>query len=274
MTAILKDETFIKFRDFIYEKSGIFIPDTKKYFIENRLGKRLEEKNLNSYDDYLYLLKLSNDKEEMKVLFDKITTNETFFFREVKQLEVFVSCEVPKLIAKKSTPSLKIWCAASSTGEEPYTLAMMLMENPKTSALKFEITASDISDAVLQKAQTASYGQYALRNVPDVYLKKYFKLNGSTNYVLAPAIRSKVKFTQINLLDERRIKAMRDIDAIFCRNVLIYFDKKAKIKVVENLYEALRPGGCLFIGMAESLHDITRLLKPAVMDKTVVYQKV
>ncbi|MEO5361118.1 MAG: protein-glutamate O-methyltransferase CheR [Nitrospirota bacterium] len=271
--TVLKDETFKKFRDFIYEKSGIFIPDSKKYFIENRLGKRLEEKNLTSYDDYLYLLKLSNDKEEMKVLFDKITTNETFFFREIKQLEVFVKCEAPKLIAKRKPPALKVWCAASSTGEEPYTLAMMLMENLQTSSVKFEILASDISDSVLQKAQAATYGQYAMRNVPDIYLKKYFTRNGTSNHVLSPTIRSRVKFSQINLLDEKRIKTIRDIDAIFCRNVLIYFDKKAKIKVIENLYEALRPGGCLFIGMAESLHDITRLLRPAVIDKTVVYQK-
>ncbi|WP_420265815.1 CheR family methyltransferase [Candidatus Magnetominusculus dajiuhuensis] len=271
--TVLKDETFKKFRDFIYEQSGIFIPDTKKYFIENRLSKRLEEKNLCSYDDYLYMLKYSANKEEMKVLFDKITTNETFFFREVKQLEVFVRGEAPRLIARRKPPALRVWCAASSTGEEPYTLAMMLMENPQTSGVKFDILASDISDSVLQKAQCASYGQYAMRNVPDIYLKKYFKLNGNSNHHLSPVIKSRVRFSQINLLDEKRIKAIRDIDAIFCRNVLIYFDKKAKVKVIENLYETLRPGGCLFIGMAESLHDITRLLKPMVVDKTVVYQK-
>ncbi len=124
---VLKDETFTQIRNFIYEKSGIYISDTKKYFIENRLAKRVEEKKLSTFEDYFYLLKYDTGNE-LNVLFDKITTNETFFFREIKQLEIFVNDIVAKIKGQRSITSLKIWSAACSTGEEPYTLAMMLME--------------------------------------------------------------------------------------------------------------------------------------------------
>ncbi|MCG6551483.1 MAG: protein-glutamate O-methyltransferase CheR [Candidatus Magnetominusculus sp. LBB02] len=271
--TVLREDTFRGFRDFIYEKSGIFIPENKKYFVENRLARRLQEMSLGSYDDYLNLLRFGGDKEEMRLFIALITTNETFFFREIQQMEVFINCEAPRLISMRGTEALKIWCSASATGEEPYTLAMMMMESPLTSGARAEIIASDISSIALEKARSASYGQYAVRNVPDIYLRKYFKLNGSSDYHLLPRARENVKFMQINLLDEKKMRTIRDMDAIFCRNVLIYFDKKAKIKVVESLYEALRPGGCLFIGMAESLHDITRLMRPTIINKTVVYRK-
>ncbi|MBF0316570.1 MAG: protein-glutamate O-methyltransferase CheR [Nitrospirae bacterium] len=269
----LKDETFKDLRDFIYDTTGIYIPDTKKYFIENRLSKRLEEKKIGSYEDYFYLLKYNTDKTELKVLYDKITTNETFFFREVQQLEVLVQQLVPKIKEERKLQTMKLWSAACSTGEEPYTIAMMLMENPKTCSVKFEMLASDISDVVLERAQNASYGQYALRNIPEQYMKRYFKQSTATNYTLNNDVKAKVKFVQINLIDDKKVRGFREMDIILCRNVLIYFDKKAKLKAVTNLYESLRAGGYLFIGMAESLHDITRLFRPQIIGKTVVYQK-
>ncbi|MEO5357082.1 MAG: protein-glutamate O-methyltransferase CheR [Nitrospirae bacterium YQR-1] len=269
----LKDETFRNFRDFIYEKSGIYIPDTKKYFIENRLSKRVEENKLASFDDYLYMLKYNNSISELNVLFDKITTNETFFFRELQQLEVLTGQIIPKIRSESKSATLKIWSAASSTGEEPYTIAMMLMENPKTAGIKFEVLASDLSESVLQKAREATYGQYSTRNIPPNYLKKYFKQADGNAYALNADVRSKVKFVQINLLDASKMRTIRDIDVVLCRNVLIYFDKKAKVSVVTSIYESLKNGGYFFIGMAESLHDVTRAFKPAIIDKTVVYQK-
>ncbi|MBF0537978.1 MAG: protein-glutamate O-methyltransferase CheR [Nitrospirae bacterium] len=270
---VLKDETFKDLRDFIYDNTGIYIPDTKKYFIENRLSKRLEEKKIGSYEDYFYLLKYNTDKNELKVLYDKITTNETFFFRELQQLEVLVQQVIPRIKEERKIQTVKIWSAACSTGEEPYTIAMMLMDNPKTCSLRLDMVASDISDVVIERAQQATYGQYSLRNIPEQYMKKYFKQGAGTNYTLNSDVRTKVKFMQLNLLDDKKIRGFREMDVIFCRNVLIYFDKKAKLKVVTNLYESMKTGGYLFIGMAESLHDITRLLRPQILGKTVVYQK-
>ncbi len=272
---VLTDATFRQLRDFIYERSGIFIPDNKKYFIENRLGKRVQEKNLKGYEDYLYVLKFGGDKNELTRLFDLVTTNETFFFREPQQFDIFGGELLAKIIAdnvKSGRKDIRIWSAASSTGEEPYTIGMVLLERPELAAMRKEIFASDISESVLSSAKTAVYGSYAVRNIPDNYLKKYFT-NTNQQYQLSAPVKSLVKLMKVNLIEDKDSKSIRGIDVVFCRNVLIYFDEKAKQKAVSLLYDALRPNGYLFIGTSESLHNVTRAFKPTVINKVIVYQK-
>lgn len=266
----LQDNTFKQLRDFIYEKSGIYIADSKKYLLENRLIKRIQEKKLGGYEDYLYLLLYGNASDELTKLFDTVTTNETFFFRESQQLDVFIDHIVPLILKKPGAKDIAIWSAACSTGEEPYTLSMLLFE--KGCPIKKEIVASDISDGTLESAKMATYNSYSIRNVPMQYLKKYFKPNGQ-HYELSPSIKNRVKFMNINLVDERKMKLVAGMDVIFCRNVLIYFDDKAKQKAVSHLYNSLKPGGYLIIGLSESLHNVTRALKPVVINKVVVYQR-
>lgn len=270
LNTVLQDSTFKQLRDFIYEKSGIFIPDTKKYIIENKLSKRVEENNLNNFEDYLYFVRYSKNGDELSKLFDSVTINETYFFREPQQLEVLVNDVVPKVIEKKKTKNLKIWSAACSTGEEPYTIIMLLAEKGILSA---EILASDISDNVLHSAKKAVYGSYSVRNIPPYFLKKYFKENGTT-YEFCHEIKSSVKYMNINLMDEKKMRSIQGMDVIFCRNVLIYLDEKAKQKAVSYLYNSLRPDGFLFVGISESLHNITRAFKPLTINKVVVYQKI
>ncbi len=265
---ILQDATFKQLRDFIYDKSGIFIADTKKYLLENRLSKRIQEKKLSSYEDYLYVLLYGNATDELPALFDAITTNETYFFREPQQLDVFVDHLVPSLLKKQK--DISVWSAACSTGEEPYTLAILLSD--KGYNIKKEIIGSDISDRALESAKKAVYNSYSMRNIPIQYCGKYFKPNGQ-NYELIPSLKSSVKFMNINLIDEKKMKLMGGKDIIFCRNVLIYFDDKAKKKAVSLLYDSLKPGGYLIIGLSESLHNITRAFKPVVINKVVVYQR-
>jgi chemotaxis protein methyltransferase CheR len=272
----LTDETFRQIRDFIYEKSGIFIPDNKKYFIETRLGKKIQERNLKSYEDYLYILKFGGDKKEHAILFDLVTTNETFFFREPQQFDVLMGDLMPKIIAengKAGRKDLRFWSAASSTGEEPYTIGMLLLEKPETAGLKKEIVASDISDMVLGSARSALYGSYSIRNCSEHFMKKYFT-GVNQQYQLASSVKSMVRFLNVNLIDDKDTKSLRGFDIVFCRNVLIYFDEKAKQKAVSALYDALRPNGYLFIGTSESLHNITRAFKPVVINKVIVYQKI
>lgn len=276
MTASINDEVFKQFRDFIYEKSGIFIPDNKKYFIENRLGRRVQEMNLKGYEDYLYHLKYNADLKELQRLFDLITTNETFFFREPQQFEVFRG-DLLNTITSENTKSgrrdIKIWSAASSTGEEAYTVSIVLLEKPELSGFKKEIVASDISESVLSSARAGVYGSYAVRNISPAYLSKYFS-GTDQQYAVSGAVKSMVKFSKINLIEEKDVRMMRGIDVVFCRNVLIYFDDKAKQRVVSHLYDALRPGGYLFIGTSESLHNLTRAFRPVVINKVIIYQKV
>lgn len=270
MSIVLQDSTFKQLRDFIYEKSGIYIPDVKKYLIENRLIKRIQEKNLNSYEDYFHLIRYGSNGDELSKLYDAVTTNETFFFRETQQFDVFIDSVVPEILKRKGSKPIQLWSAACSTGEEPYTISMLLME--KRIGVRADMCASDISDCVLESARRAVYGSYSVRNVPDPYLKKYFRPNGQS-FELDPTVKTSVKFLNINLTDEKKMRSMKDLDAIFCRNVLIYFDDKAKQRVVSLLYDSLRPGGYLFIGSSESLHNVTRAFKPTILNKVVVYQR-
>jgi len=276
MSLLMTDDVFKQLRDFIYERSGIFIPDNKKYFLENRLGRRVQEKNLKGYEDYLYILKYGSDKNELTILFNLITTNETFFFREPQQFDVFEGELLNRIAAenaKAGRKDIKIWSAACSTGEEPYTISMILLEKPEAGALRKEIHASDLSESVLGSAKAGIYGSYAIRNIPDAYLKKYFT-NANQQYSISSSVKSLTKFMKINLIEDRDVKAVRGVDVIFCRNVLIYFDDKAKQKAVSNLYDALRPNGYLFVGTSESLHSVTRAFRPVVINKVIVYQKV
>ncbi len=276
MIASMADDVFKQLRDFIYEQSGIFIPDNKKYFLENRLGRRVQERNLKGYDEYLYLLKFGGDRNELIKLFELITTNETFFFREPQQFDVLCGELLKKIIeenTKAARRDIKIWSAASSTGEEAYTIAMMLMERPELAGFRKDILASDISESVLASARAAVYGSYAVRNVPPAYLSKYFT-NKDQNFKLAESVKTNVRFMKINLMSDKDVKTIRGVDVIFCRNVLIYFDEKAKQKALALMYDALRPGGSLIVGTSESLHNITRALRPTVINRVVLYQKV
>lgn len=270
MNAVLAEPVFRQLRDFIYDKSGIFISDAKKYLVEKKIGARLQERNLGSYEDYLSLLKYSSNGDELNRLFDAITTNETYFFREPLQLQVCVDNVAPLIAARNAAKDLKLWSAASSTGEEAYTLAMMLLE--KKICSRIEVIASDISNEVLEAARKAVYGSYSMRNVPEPFLKKYFRSNGWT-HELDVSVKSMVRFMNINLIDPAKTRQVQGMDVIFCRNVLIYFDDKAKQKAASALYDSLRPGGYLFIGSSESLHNVTRAFKPVVFNKVVVYQR-
>lgn len=273
MTApVLSDSTFRLLGDLICEKTGINIPAGKKYLVENRLLKLIEEYNLKGYDDLLYLVKYGANGTEMLRLYDAITTNETYFFREPHHFDLFIDEIVPKAIENKGgVKIIRVWSAACSTGEEPYTLSMMLME--KRPDVFFDVIASDISGMAVASAQRGLYGSYSVRNVPEHYLKKYFKPVGQ-EYELDRSVRNAVKFRIVNLIDRKKMSEMGAVDIIFCRNVLIYFSDKARQDTVSYLYDALRPGGMLFIGTSESLHNVTRAFRPVTMRKTVVYQRV
>ena len=272
----MTEETFKQLRDFIYEKTGIYVPDNKKYFLENRLSRILKEKNFRGFDDYLYFLRYSANRSDFSKLFDSITTNETFFFREPPQFEVLANYLLPQIIKENTQmgrKDIKLWSAASSTGEEAYTIAMLLLEKPELVSIRKEIYASDISESVLMSAKRAMYGSYSVRNVPPQYMAKYFKDSGGI-YSLSETVKSMVKFMSINLIEEKEVKQLKGIDVVFCRNVLIYFDDRAKKKAVSLIYDVLRPKGYLFVGTSESLHNITRAFRPMVINKVVVYQKV
>lgn len=275
----LSQETFCQLRDIIYAKCGILFADTKKYLLETRLARRIEEKNLKSFEDYYYFLTYDKDREkEMVNVLNAIVTNETSFFRDMPQLDAFQRGVVPKVIADKTQNGdnklLKVWSAASSTGEEPYTLAMMLLEDGlQTRGWTLDVLGTDISDIVLRTANAATYEKYSLRNTPEQYLKKYFVGNGDS-YMVHKKVQNIVKYKKLNLVDSIETRMIKGMDIIFCRNVLIYFDDASKKKAVSHLYDSLNKGGYLFVGFSETLHNITRLFRPVSIERLVVYQKV
>ncbi len=274
----LSNETFCLLRDIIYAKCGIFFADNKKYLLETRLSRRLEEKNLKSFEDYYYFLVYDPDKDrELTNVLNAIVTNETSFFRDQPQLDAFINGVVPKVLdekARNGDKTVRVWSAASSTGEEPYTLGIMMLEAKlQMKGFGIEILGSDISNAVLRSAEAASYDKYALRNTPQDYINRYFRSSAGA-YALDRKVKDLVRYRKVNLVDSTDTRTIKGMDIIFCRNVLIYFDDASKKKAVGHLYDSLAKGGYLFVGFSETLHNITRLFRPVSIERSVVYQKV
>ncbi len=274
----LSAETFCLLRDIIYAKCGIYFGDNKKYLLETRLSKRLEERNLKTFEDYYYFLTYDRDRErELTNVVNVIVTNETSFFRDQPQLDAFIKGVIPKVLEQKAgvkDKKVRVWSAASSTGEEPYTLGiMMLEERLPARGHDIEIIGSDICDNVLRAAGAATYDAYSLRNAPKDCLQRYFSSNGST-YTLDAKVKNLVRYRKVNLVNSMDTRTIRGMDVIFCRNVLIYFDDASKKKAVGHLYDSLSKGGYLFVGFSETLHNVTRLFRPVSIERSVVYQKV
>jgi chemotaxis protein methyltransferase CheR len=272
----LSDDVFKKLKDMVYEISGIFFSDQKKYLLETRLSKRLSVLNLSNFEDYYNYLKYSPLKNaEIKELLNSVTTNETSFFRDMPQLEIFVDVlkQIVQSSADKSFKNIRIWSAACSTGEEPYTIGILIKENFPSSSIKFEIIGTDISEKVLESAKKGIYNGYTLRNASQAILDKYFEKTDDDEYKIKDEIKNMTVFGNVNLIDAKEVKKYGSFDIVLCRNVIIYFDAESKKKTIENIYESLKQGGYLFLGHSESLHSISSLFKLVGLGKTPLYKK-
>lgn len=269
---------FQTFRKFIYDNSGIYFQDNKKYLLESRLQRRLNFLGLRSFEEYFdYITKGASSYSEKKYFYEVITINETYFFRNQPQLDALASQILPELINKKAAlgkNKLRIWSAASSSGEEAYSIAMVFQDlvKPKYPNFELEIVGTDISNSIVETAAGGVYKEYSIRNTPPYYLKKYFKTNGGL-YEVSPEIKKMAGFKLLNLYDDVNMKTMLNFDVIFCANVLIYFDVASKTKVVSHLYNSLNRGGYLFIGYSETLQGISRAFNLVSFPKTVGYKK-
>ncbi len=280
MTTVEKmdDKTFKSLRDFIYEKSGIFFSDQKKYLMETKILERIKERGFRDFNEYAYFLMYSKEYQtELKYLFNAITINETSFFRNMPQINAFKDNILPELITlsdRQTFKTITILSAGCSTGEEPYTLAMVCNEFTQSKApdWKVMIEAGDLSEAALSQAREGVYNSYTLRNVPRNYLDKYFVKDGE-NFRIKDEIKKMVRFYHLNLTNDTLMRRITKKDVIFCRNVMIYFDTPVKKKVVNYFYDMLRPNGYLVIGHSESLHDITRAFKIVHFPGALAYKK-
>ncbi|HKI80594.1 MAG TPA: CheR family methyltransferase [Pseudodesulfovibrio sp.] len=272
----ITDEEFIRLRDFIYGKSGIFVDEKRKYLFESRFSRRLGELGLTNFTDYIKYLKVDRG-QELKQLFAMVTTNETSFCRDTKQLDSFrdnLLKEVLDRQRKAGRLELNIWSAGCSSGEEPYTLVFLLLEILKAEIARWRIniTAVDLSEDMITRAKAGIYTEYAFKTTPDDIRKRYFK-EVEGGWELDPRIRKLVKFMPMNLNDSLAIKRIPRSHIVFCRNVIIYFDDAMKRKVVQAFYDNLLPGGYLLLGHSESLHKISQSFKPVHNAGAIAYKK-
>lgn len=273
---LMSEEEFRLLRDLVYDHCGIFFSSESKYLLEKRLSRRLALLNLVSYKDYYHLLKYDIRKEqELSDLMDVLTTNETYFFREDFQLKAFTDEIVPEVMAakeKKGDRTLRIWSAGCSTGEEPYTIAMLLLDIARIRGWRVEIIGTDISQRVLQQARKGVYGKSSFRATESKYLERFF-LEQDGGFRINDEVRECVTISQLNLFDHGRLALLGRMDIIFCRNVIIYFDQPAKKRVIETFYNSLHQGGFLLLGHSESLMNISTLFSLRHLKNDMVYQK-
>ncbi len=269
-------DELISIRDLIAEISGLFFDENKFYFIEKRINKRIKATNSQSAKDYFRLLKLGGDQNEIQELLTALTTNETYFYRFLPQLETFAEEALPMVCdekRKRNDYTLNIWSAACSSGDEAYTLSMILKESlPDYAKWKITIIATDIDHNILKKAKAGVYDKRAVKDIKPELVDKYFKFE-SGKYHLNSDVKEGITFHHLNLMDRRKLREYNDMDFVFCRNVLIYFDNKSRKQVINSMYDSLNKGGFIFLGHSESLGKISATFKLIKFNKSVSYQK-
>jgi len=258
--AISVDE-FERFRTLIYAESGISLSDQKKSLLASRLSKRLRDLGLATFSDYYDHVMEDGSREEFTRMLDLISTNKTDFFREPKHFEFLRERIIPEL---EDAKRIRIWSSACSTGEEPYTIAITLYEAVRYPAQwDFQILASDLSTRVLAKAASGAYDDERVRDVPADVVRRHFlrgKGESAGMVKVKPHLTAMIKFRRLNLMDET-FPIKSPLDLIFCRNVMIYFDRPTQEKLVNKFHRYLKPGGYLFIGHSESLQWVDHPFK-------------
>ena len=254
---ILSDQEFRQFQTMIYDIAGISLTSAKKPLVSGRLAKRVKQHGLGSYGEYFKILMRPDRRDELQIAIDLLTTNETYFFREPKHFD-FLRQQVPGL--RRPGRPFRVWSAASSSGEEPYTIAMVLADVLGEEA--WEVVGSDISTRVLEKARGGHYPMTRIEGIPRHYLSR-FCLKGigqqEGTFLVDRNVRNRVSFMQVNLNES--LPKLGEFDVIFLRNVMIYFDMETKQRVVERMLPLLRPGGYFVVSHSESLNGITDALK-------------
>jgi chemotaxis protein methyltransferase CheR len=272
------DPELVRIRDLIYQVAGIFHPDNKLRLLLDRCGRRMKELKTRTLHEYFECLTVKPTKQtELVALLNEITIGETCFFRNMPQLDALRQIILPKIVAAKAKlplHQLRIWSAGCSTGEEPHTLSMMLLEEAQ-GRLKdwtFEILATDLNERSLTHARNAIYGTYSTRNLTPHYRQKYFTGSGEQLQV-QPTVHKGITFSRLNLSDDARMTFMKSLDVIFCCNVLIYFDLNSKRRVIQHFYNNLLPHGYLFLGHSESLYGVSEEFRLVHLPGATAYVK-
>ena len=272
--AVISELEFDRFREFFYRKTGIQFEGSKRYFVDKRLLERMEATGHATFREYFMMLRFEPGSEELQLLTNLMTVNETYFFREEYQFQCLVKSILPELVRRKTDRSpIRIWVMPSSTGEEAYSIAISILESwPGISEWDIEIVASDIDTHVLAEARKGLYSPRSVQQLPPALLRKYFR-HGPQGFQLSEDIRSSVEFTRVNLNEVRDTMGYRNFDVVFCRNLLIYFDDKSRQAAAETFFDAMVPGGFICLGHSESMSRVSSLFKVRKFPEAIVYQK-
>jgi chemotaxis protein methyltransferase CheR len=272
---LITEPDFQKFAEFFHRKTGIHFEASKRYFVDKRLIERIEATGAESFRAWFVALRFEADGAEMQHLVNAMTVNETYFFREAYQFDCLVNSILNEVAARKPPGSrIRIWSIPSSTGEEPYSIAIYLLERwAAISRYDVEILSSDIDTKVLQAAQRGVYSERSVGQLPPAYLKKYFTPHGDREWRISRELVDAVEFSRVNLSEPADTRRFRDIDVIFCRNLLIYFDDLSRRVAAEAMYDALNPGGFICLGHSESMSRISSLYTVRRFPDAMVYQR-
>lgn len=265
----MKPEDFAYVAKMLKERSGLIVTQDKAYLLESRLTPIARKRGLSGLDDLLKILPSGGEALQKEVT-EAMTTNESFFFRDIKPFDQFKALVLPQLLKTRAAKkSFRIWSAACSSGQEAYSLAMILKEEgAKLAGWKIEIVGTDISQEMLEKAKAGIYTQFEVqRGLPVQLMVKYFKKNNES-WQIDPAIRQMVQYREYNLLND--LKPLGQFDVVFCRNVLIYFDQPTKSKVLDNISRIVPSDGLLYLGGAETVLGISDKFKP-IPDQRGIY---
>lgn len=272
----ITDTEYGQIRDYFYKRCGIYFDDSKRYFVDKRVISRINATGLANFRSYFSFLRFEPEQKELQHLVNLMTVNETYFFREEYQLRAMVHGALQDVVKDKSPgDTLRIWSLPCSTGEEPYSIALYLLEYwPALAHYDVEIIGSDIDTRVLQKARRGEYSARSVKNLPKHIRQKYFDMDTSRDtYQLKQELRECVGFAKVNLNDDQSMQSFGKFDLIFCRNLLIYFDDLSRRQAAERLFDALNPGGILFLGHSESMSKMSSLFKVRRYHETTGYKK-
>lgn len=270
---VLSPSDLERFCEYLYRRTGMTFGESKRYYVDRRVGERMATTGLSDFA--AYFARLRSDAAELEAVTNAFTVNETYFYREAHQLRALSRSMLPEVVAGKGPgDKIRIWSSPCSTGEEPYSIAIWLLENWRlVDAYNVEIVGSDIDTQALAQGRAGQYGERALSRMPKEVADLYFEPPQMGERKIIQDLRESVLFTPANLIDRTSMAVAGEFEVIFCRNVLIYFDDAARRTAAEHLYSALRPGGFLCLGHTESMSRIDDRFEVRRLPDAVVYQR-
>ena len=270
----ISDENFLKFKEFFYRKTGMQFESSKRYFVDKRLIERIQATDTENFRNYFNMLRFEVSGKELQQLVNSMTVNETYFFREEYQFKCLVNSLLDEITKRKKDNSpIRIWSVPSSSGEEPYSIAIYLLEYwAGINQWDVEIMSSDIDTGIIAQAKRGHYSARSVQHLPKTILAKYFRPQNE-GYQICEDLRQAVEFSRVNIMDAVDVRPYRDIDVVFCRNLLIYFDDISRRLAAEMFFDAMKPGGFVCLGHSESMSRISSLFHVRKFSEAIVYQK-